>query len=631
MFTFLLAIICCQAYGTEVIGNYKTEVIVNLDRSVLVKEIIEVTVEGINIRRGIYRDIINVQINEQGRRIRYPVSVVSVMKDGVPEPYSVDEFDQFVRVKIGNPDILLENRVHKYEITYTMPEQVRFFDNHDEIYWNAIGTGWDFEIQYAEARVFLPDGAIITEYAGYTGYFQDTSCECEIVIVNENELEIKTTGSLYPNQGLTVAAGFSKGVIPPPTLSDKDRYLVKPDLIYTLGAIGLGIVLIYFMVSWYLVGKDPEEGTIVPLFYSPTGISPAASRSLTKMGFDNKSFTASVVNLAVKGIIKIEKIKDGYKLHKLVENPADLPMEEKSIFDKLLKHQNSFSIGDKYSSTLNKALSNHKESLIKELSKTYFNTNQKWLIPGVLISIVTIFVCFGATLNYDENTFIGLIPIGMISIIFFPILVAIFKKLSSLGSLSQALTMLGGLAFLGFIGYNYFGILDAIDLLGSIDVYVVYFFGILLISLLTLNFLFSYLIKAPTVSGRKLMDKVDGLKMYLNAAEKDRLEQMHAPDQTIEHFEKLLPYAIALDQEKHWSDRFETLLASASEGGYQPTWYTGGTIRAITFSTLTRDIGRGFNSSVSSASTPPQSSSSSGSSGGGSSGGGGGGGGGGGW
>ncbi|HEX9651775.1 MAG TPA: hypothetical protein VGA21_14525 [Cyclobacteriaceae bacterium] len=60
MFTFLLAIICCQAYGTEVIGNYKTEVIVNLDRSVLVKEIIEVTVEGINIRRGIYRDIINV-------------------------------------------------------------------------------------------------------------------------------------------------------------------------------------------------------------------------------------------------------------------------------------------------------------------------------------------------------------------------------------------------------------------------------------------------------------------------------------------------------------------------------------------------------------------------------------------
>jgi uncharacterized membrane protein len=130
------------------------------------------------------------------------------------------------------------------------------------------------------------------------------------------------------------------------------------------------------------------------------------------------------------------------------------------------------------------------------------------------------------------------------------------------------------------------------------------------------------------------MAGIEGLKTYLTLAERDRLNMAGAPKMSPQHFETLLPYAVALGVEQPWSETFETWLASAAAGAaaaaYQPAWYHGSS-----FGDFGTSIG-GFSSSMAStiASTipEPKSSSSSGfSSSGGFSGGGGGGGGGGGW
>ena len=132
------------------------------------------------------------------------------------------------------------------------------------------------------------------------------------------------------------------------------------------------------------------------------------------------------------------------------------------------------------------------------------------------------------------------------------------------------------------------------------------------------------------MSGRKLMDEIEGLKMYMEVAEKNRLNIMNPPEKTPQLFEKLLPYAVALSIETKWSRQFESILEKAIQNNeYNPTWYSGRGLTNISY--LSSDLGSGFSSSISSSSTSPQSSGSSGSGGGGSSGGGGGGGGGGGW
>jgi uncharacterized membrane protein YgcG len=150
-----------------------------------------------------------------------------------------------------------------------------------------------------------------------------------------------------------------------------------------------------------------------------------------------------------------------------------------------------------------------------------------------------------------------------------------------------------------------------------------------------MNSLFYYLLRAPTAAGRKVMDDIEGLELYIRTAETGRFNLAGAPDFDTAHFERLLPYAIALNAEKPWSEAFAKAFARAHPGEaaaatYTPAWHGGRSWGG-------RDFGTALSSSVASAqgsfasSVPAPSSSSSGFGGGGGSGGGGGGGGGGGW
>jgi uncharacterized membrane protein len=144
---------------------------------------------------------------------------------------------------------------------------------------------------------------------------------------------------------------------------------------------------------------------------------------------------------------------------------------------------------------------------------------------------------------------------------------------------------------------------------------------------------FYHLLKAPTLLGAKILDQIEGFRMFLNTAEKNRLEVLNPPQVTPEVFEKFLPYAIALDCENQWSKKFEAEAAAAgmtpnaSGGYYMPYWYSGGNFGNFG-SGFAAGLGASLAASAASAATAP---SSSGSGGGGFSGGGGGGGGGGGW
>ena len=146
-----------------------------------------------------------------------------------------------------------------------------------------------------------------------------------------------------------------------------------------------------------------------------------------------------------------------------------------------------------------------------------------------------------------------------------------------------------------------------------------------------MHLVFLFLIRAPTPAGRRIMDEIEGFKMYLNTAEQDRLERMRSPQLTPEVFESFLPYAFALGVENSWCDRFTREFPEelAKQGGYHPAWYSGHHSGIATLGHLGNEFNSSFSSAISSASSPPGSSSGSG--GGGSSGGGGGGGGGGGW
>jgi uncharacterized membrane protein len=145
-----------------------------------------------------------------------------------------------------------------------------------------------------------------------------------------------------------------------------------------------------------------------------------------------------------------------------------------------------------------------------------------------------------------------------------------------------------------------------------------------------INIVFFKLLKAHTRQGRRLTDKIEGFRMYLSTAEKDRMNFVNPPERTPQLFERYLPYALALDVQQQWAEQFTSVLSAAQKDGtyFYPMWYRGTRWNPYNMGGFADSLGSSFASAVSSSSSPPGSSSGFG---GGSSGGGGGGGGGGGW
>ncbi|MCZ7654918.1 MAG: DUF2207 domain-containing protein [Rhodocyclaceae bacterium] len=159
-----------SAVGSEFIRHFDARIEVLADGSMEVAETISVNAEGISIKRGIYRDFPTIYRAWYGRRT-VPFEVLSVKRNGQPEPSHQERRDNGTRLYIGRGDRNIPRGEHVHEIRYRTDWQLGFFADHDELYWNVTGNGWNFLIERATAMVVLPqrlpDSALTLE--AYTG------------------------------------------------------------------------------------------------------------------------------------------------------------------------------------------------------------------------------------------------------------------------------------------------------------------------------------------------------------------------------------------------------------------------------------------------------------------------------
>ena len=120
-------------------------------------------------RRGILRDFPTIYSASNGRRVEVAFDVASVTRDGKTETYATEKLANGVRLRIGRADVTVSNGTHEYVIKYRTTRQIGYFDDFDELYWNATGTGWTFPIDAAEARISLPEAVPFRQKAFYTG------------------------------------------------------------------------------------------------------------------------------------------------------------------------------------------------------------------------------------------------------------------------------------------------------------------------------------------------------------------------------------------------------------------------------------------------------------------------------
>lgn len=599
------------------------------DASMAVTEEITVKASGDSIKRGIYRDFPTRYKDKYGNNYVVDFYVKEVLRDGIQENYFIKDLNNGRRVYIGKEDVFLKPGIYKYTIAYETGRQLGFFKDFDELYWNVTGNGWIFPIDKVSARVILPWGAKekIISYAAYTGPIGSREESYSASFDYAGDIIFTATRPLGPQEGFTIAVSWPKGFVKEPGLREKAGYFARDNRGVLAGVAGLLIILFYYLIVWARFGKDPARGVIIPLFSPPEKLSPATVRYIAKMGFDNKSFSADIINMAVKGYITINEENNVYTLKRTKALESVLLAEEAAVARKLFGLRNEIKLKNDNHDRIRNAIIELQLKLKTSFEKIYFLTNSQYFIPGVIISIATLIVSsiLGPAEKLPVAIFMCIWLTGWsIGVAVLLKGVVLFWKASRPG---QALGMtLFAIPFLigEIAGIVIFGFATSV------------FTVLILAAAVFMNLLFYHLLKKHTLAGRKIMDRIEGFKMYLSVAEKERLNVLNPPEKTPELFERFLPYALALDVEQAWAEQFSEVLKQASiESGqaYHPGWYSGTSGPVFSPSSFAGNLGNSFSNAVSSASVAPGSSSGSGgfSGGGGSSGGGGGGGGGGGW
>jgi uncharacterized membrane protein len=438
--------------------------------------------------------------DETGQKIRFQQSTRA-------ERTSDGAWHQFLVLKIFAGGTDTERTVR---ISYRASNAVRFFKDHDEFYWNVTGNDWKVPIESASAFVALPSAAAGQVKAqAFTGAFGSRE-QAAVTSIDGSNISVDSSQPLPPRSGLTIDVYIPKGVLREPSWFT--RYVVwfvggNPGALLPVWAFAVMFGL------WFWKGRDPDPGiSVAPMYEPPKGLTPAEAGTLLSDDIESRDITSTLIDLAVKGYLKI------------------IETEDKVLF---IKHKD-------YTLRLMKPRSEWQNLAAHELE--------------VLNNIFPEVTAEETTLSSLKNRFYVALP---------SIRQEIMDLLKSKELYSTDPESAKGLAMVGVLvialPFLWLQLTGAIRLGNSLTV-----LGISVLLTVLIVFLFGRQLSAKTVRGARTLVECLGFKEFMTRVDGDRIKRM--PPDT---FERFLPYAMAFGVEQHWAKAFQGLITEP------PSWYVG--------------------------------------------------------
>ena len=445
-----------------------------------------------------------------------------------------------------------------FVLKYLVRNGLKFFEDHDELYWNVTGDEWDVPIEQASVRILLPPQATGVRAQALTGAYGAREQAATVTILGSG-IEMRMTRPLGFREGLTAVVGWDKGLVAAPTVVEQTRMTLVSN--WPLGIPVLAFLVMYRL--WSTRGKDPRLRPIAVMYEPPDQLTPAEAGTLVDESPDTRDITATVVDLAVRGYVRISERKAehlfglwssmdyAFQRTKPRQEWAALPSFERLLLEALFKD------------------SEVDEILLSSLENRFYKS-----LPGIHDAIFQ---------SLQKRTYYSQRP----------------------DRVKQGY-LIGGIAF-GMLLTIGLGILADRWGLAPLTVFV----AGLLSGMIVIGF--GRIMPARTQQGTRALEGVLGFEEFLTRVEADRFDRVI---KTPELFEKFLPYAMALGVEKNWAAAFETIVMTA------PAWYQGSDLTQFNTRGFTNRMGELASRTGSTMTSAPRSSGGSGFSSGGSSGGG---------
>lgn len=533
--------------SSEEISSFAVTIDVRKEGDILVSERIDYYFPS--ERHGIYRDIPTRYEFEDGTQVDVPVTVLGVrMGDGSAVPYQVIKNRVGIRLKIGDPNRTISG-AHTYHISYGARGALRYFEDHDEIYWNVTGEEWTVPIRRVSATVRLPQevpaGPDI-KVRCFTGPHGSTATDC-VAGVQGTTAEFATNVAPF-----TVAVAWPPGIVAKVEAKGPGLFERAGPFLPLLFPL---LVAWFLYMKWHREGRDPEgKGTLVVEYDPPPGLTPAEVGVIVDENAQIKDVSAIIVDLAVRGYLKIREIeKKGLIL-------KDTDYE----FERTKDYQNDTTLKP-FEVHLLDALfgGSGKVARVSDITRNHTFYDD---LPKIQTKLYERLVADGYFPKDPSKVRAAYAGVG----------IAIIVGLLFLGGPGM---MFGG----GFLGNSAL----AVGLTGA------------------LILCFAPFMPKKTQKGVTAYEHAFGFREYLDKAERYRLQW-----QEKEHvFERFLPYAMVFGVADKWSAAF------AGMHTQPPSWYEGKAFSAGSFNpALFYGALSSMNSSMSSAMTsrPQQSSGGSG-------------------
>jgi uncharacterized membrane protein YgcG len=513
------------------IRSFHSDIVVREDSAVAVEETL--TVQFHEKRHGIFREIPFIYHDEYGGKVRTPLDILSVRDQaGNDLNFRTMRKGDVLHVRIGDPDRYVSG-FRTYVISYTVRNAVLFLQDHDEFYWNVTGNYWSAPIDAASASVSVSSSHASKDLwaSCYTGRYGSAEKSCSVDAAR-NAAVFKTSQRLDPREGLTIAFGWEKSLVSPPSALMKIIWMIDPasNWVFSLPLISLMIMT----HLWRTTGRDPRVRESVTVRYEPpvcdgVPLIPGEVGALVDEKLDARDMTSTIVGLAVKGYIRIEEKKaegivfdsvDHYLL-KLRDPDGQLTPFERVLMQSLFIEGRPGRMVSDLKNSFYRKLDLLKKTLYGELvAKKYFTVRPDYVRKKYFVTAAIVFC-------------------------------AVFFASYFLTASSPMKAVIAGL-------------------LTSLPILV-----------------FAGIMPAKTRLGSRIYYDILGFQEFMSRAEKDRLERLGDK----ELFSRYLPYAIALDVVDSWAKAFEGIYQEppswySSPGGFH-TFSAPGFSRSLNTATST--------------------------------------------
>ena len=529
---FALIFACLTFFAIPVLAEEKIEsfdslIQVQTDGSMVVTETITVHHEGINIRRGIYRDL----PTKKGEKYE----LIGVTRNGRHEPSFVERRSGYYRINTGDDNYLPHPGTSTFKIKYKVWNLPKSYEGYDEVYWNVTGDEWAFPIENVSAKMELPYGADIIQQASYIGYAGST----ESAIYEGNG---QYSGRyLRPGEQLTIAVGFTPGIV------STKKYTPLQNALRTVVPFIFYFVYLGFLIwAWHKKGRDPAGRVIMPQYEPPEELTAAQAACLYDKGVKKNIFAISLIQMISNGFLKLTtRGKDSffssgkeYILERTSKRSSNI--EEDSIYWEKIE------LDGKYHKNLEQE--GKKIQRIVEKEVEYYHTiNRSWVLIPTYLMLFIFMICFtnGDLLSIFRETK------GDIRVVVFLLLVPLF-----LTNICRTMFIQLGI----YLGFWIFFCEMMIGLAQAYDDVPEHFLSMVFSVFITglTSTIFTFLLYQPTEKGQRLIEHLEGLKMFLKATKMPARKRLEIEEKlSPENMEKMFPYALALGLEKEWEKRFK--------------------------------------------------------------------------